>query len=342
MSWTEIKGVEHAGQCIQRWFGNIPFIDDYAQLATWLSNVELYEGDFANSLEALSKRLWLTYLERSIGSNRLTQAIQREGNTLGFKAFVANNLDHHTVYFNTIKAETFIHNLINKVLWKDSFAIHHGEFSHSYQWLAAGDYFGWGHKTSKLFSATGMIQSREPIPHMSAGGAVLNEKVYLWEWLVDSLNAKDKGKVAAAIGQGEPLSLNGHCFTDTFRHANNVHALLREHREDWFLGYYASRRDARLLDNTNRFEQRDFPAMNLSRTKFGGAAGMTKAAVTQTYQALEGQKHGRVDPEEGLYRGAVRVGANKPGPYRIFEFHGILGGAPDTFVPKFPKIEKAK
>ena len=64
--------------------------------------------------------------------------------------------------------------------------------------------------------------------------------------------------------------------------------------------------------------------------------------MTQTYQALEKAKQGHVEPEEGLYRGAVRVDAKKPGPYRSFEFHGILGGAPDTFVPKFPKIEKAK
>lgn len=339
MSWTEIEGIVHAKQCIQRWFGDIPYLDDYAQLATWLSNRELYEGDFAKSLEDLSRRLWNIYLDRG-GSNRLTQAIQIQGGRLGFRSFVANNIDHHTVYFNTIRAETFVQNLINKVLWKDSFAIHHGEFSHSYQWLAAGLYFGWGQKTSALFSATGMIKSKANLPHMTAGGEIVEDRIYLWEWLVDSLNAKDKAKVAKAIGTDENLRLNGHCFTDTFRHANNVHALLLQHKDDWFLGHYASRRNARLLDITARFEQDDFPKLEIGKKKFGGAAGMTKAAVTKTYKALEARKEGKVDPEEGLYRGNVRVGGEKRGPFRLFQFHDIEGGAPDTFVPQYfkPKL----
>lgn len=340
MSWTEITDEDHARQCIQRWFGDVPYLDRYARLAAWLSNVAPYVGSFEQRVEGLSKILWRVYLDHAKGSNRLTQSIQIVGSDFGFKAFVANNLDHHTVYFDTIKAETFINNLIDGVLWKDSFAIHHGEFSHSYQWLAAGLEFGWNQATAELFGGTGRIKSREPIPHMTAGGTVVAETVYLWEWLVDSLNAKDKAKVAHAIGNGELKTLNGHCFTDTYRHANNVHALLLQHKDDWFLGHYASRRNARLMDITARFEQEDFQLLKqqgVSKGKFGGAPAFTKAAVTKNYRAWEERKQGKVAADEGIYRGKLRLGAEKPGPFRIFDFHGILGAAPDTYVAKFEK-----
>jgi hypothetical protein len=178
--------------------------------------------------------------------------------------------------------------------------------------------------------------SQVPIPHMTAKG-VRKERVYLWEWLVDSLNAKDGAGIEKRFNHDE-RTLNGHCFSDTFRHPNNVHTLLKSKEKDWFLGHYACRRDAKLLEISAEYggglsdDDKKILARRVTGDKNKTLRAITQTAVTQKYDAKQSAGHGAIVTNEGMYKGTLRTDADKPGPYRIFDFHGVRGQAPEQFV----------
>jgi hypothetical protein len=70
------------------------------------------------------------------------------------------------------------------VLWKDSFALSHGEYAHSYQWLVAGLMLDWGANTAVYYKNTAGRRSRVPL-FVKDTGHVGFHPANLWEWLVD-------------------------------------------------------------------------------------------------------------------------------------------------------------
>jgi hypothetical protein len=139
-----------------------------------------------------------------------------------------------------------LNNVHNKTLWKDSFGFGHGEFSHSFQWLVAGTLFNWSQKTSELYAGT-VVRSKGDIFYLDGSSPRLGPRP-LWQWLVDSVpDNKPLAKYEQIKGYTpEHVELNGHCLTiKTFRNANWVQSELMNHK-DWFLGFYAARRSARL------------------------------------------------------------------------------------------------
>ena len=197
------------------------------------------------------------------GGNRLTRAIQRVAVEYGFQMYVSNQPNQHVVYIGQVDEEKFLENLKAKILWKDSFGFGHGEFSHSYQWLAIGKMFGWGRTTADLYSKCGEIKSTKAIWILSNKTLVKKEQVSLWQWLVDAVSITEN---QPENQPPEIVKYNQHCFTrETFRNANEVQKVLLDN-SGWFLGYYAKRRsDA--LDTLSKvqLEQEGAPRLNKKR-----------------------------------------------------------------------------
>jgi hypothetical protein len=150
----------------------------YAELLELLSNRPRFEL----ALEQASKEIWIAYnsLDLIDAPNRFTQAICKVGIKLGF---AGNDLRVLTVAAQPLDFGAL---LGGKLLWKDSFALGHGEFAHSYQWLSAGLALNWGSDTARLYQCTKGRSSVMP------GWAKDDDKtklklrpLRLWEYLVD-------------------------------------------------------------------------------------------------------------------------------------------------------------
>jgi hypothetical protein len=238
--WRELQDDNDAKQALKHWFPE-RYDDDLAKFAYWLTTGK----DFESAIEKLSIELWMLFARIQPGSNRLTRTIQKFAGDFGFRSYVNDQSAraNHVVYVDNIDGKTFISNLSNKILWKDSFGFGHGEFSHSYQWLAAGMSFGWGSKTAELYSRTRFRCSEGKQMYVREGPAIVLRRPSLWQWLVDSVGEKQDS--APQGWSSEHRDFVGTCFSNTYRWANSVQTLLRSH-PDWFLGHYAVRRETRL------------------------------------------------------------------------------------------------
>jgi len=150
---TEIASVQDATTRLNEMFrpGGGDGIDPqdtprYAALLDLLSD----HGRFAAALENASAAIWAAYNRDEIRNqpNRYTRAILHVGATLGF---ASGDL---RVLTAAASPQAFGDLLRNRLLWKDSFALGHGEFAHSYQWLAAGLALNWGTNTARLYAET--------------------------------------------------------------------------------------------------------------------------------------------------------------------------------------------
>ncbi|AIF48233.1 hypothetical protein [Dyella japonica] len=189
MSVNEIEGFEEAKRRLTLYFGDGAFksgdLDKASQLLDFLSSKES-RARFTSSLDELSRSIWVAYNNPEImeQSNRFTAAIIRVGAGLGFSC------QENVVFVGALDGRAFGDNLKGKVLWKDSFAVDHGEFSHSYQWLAAGEALGWHTGTADFYKNVAEIRSVAPL-FVIDNGRLAYRRAPLWEYLVDCTNYSD-------------------------------------------------------------------------------------------------------------------------------------------------------
>jgi hypothetical protein len=164
--------------------------DDFPRYASFLALLS-DEMRFEHALEQVSKKIWEAYNHPSLASspNRFTQAICKVGVDLGF---AGGDL---RVLTAAASPEAFGALLEGKLLWKDSFALGHGEFAHSYQWLAAGLALKWGADTGRLYQCTRGRLSVMPGWVKDDNDPKLRLRpIRLWEYLVDCTQWSDKLK----------------------------------------------------------------------------------------------------------------------------------------------------
>lgn len=316
--WGEVTGVGHARRCINHWFGNVADLDDYAKMAFFLTD----EGAMSGALEKVSEDIWRAYLKLS-GSNRLTRAIQIVGAEYGFRCYLQDQGLPHVVYVDQLTKDKFLANVSSKVLWKDSFGFGHGEFSHSYQWLAAGKHFGWKTKTAQLYAGC-VVESVKPL-YFLQNGSILKEKVPLWQWLVDATGLRDKQDMPNEWDE-DHATYAGHCFSSSFRFANTVHAFLAN-KPHWFIGHYANRRNKK-LDELTQLTQ----VVLKKELKDDGYSG--KQIKEKLSKPGPIQRIGLMDKYEnavvgGVYESSFKLKADKsPDWGKTWSFHGIAGEAP--------------
>ncbi|WP_152250036.1 hypothetical protein [Xanthomonas maliensis] len=245
--WVELKSKKHAKDCLEILFPHIENKEEYADIAWFLTE----KGRFESVLEDVSKELWRLFPEMRPGSNRLTRAIREMASRYGFSAYSDNQSfsARHVVYIDNIDGKTFVKNIQDKVLWKDSFGFGHGEFSHSYQWLSIGMNFGWASGTAELYAGTAARSaSGEPI-YVQEGADVIERRVTLWQWLLDCVNEKsENGPTGWTKAHTEKCQ---GCFSNSYRFANSVQSLISRN-PDWLIGYYSKIRGEILNSHRDR------------------------------------------------------------------------------------------
>lgn len=95
-------------------------------------------------------------------------------------------MQENIVFTGALEGREFINYVRDGVLWKDSFAPSHGEFSHSLQWFAAGQALNLGAETAALYKKSGLVYSNsDKMKTRGETGELAEGRQPLWAWLVD-------------------------------------------------------------------------------------------------------------------------------------------------------------
>jgi|GEM_PF-3823336 hypothetical protein len=238
----------------------------YVQLMGLLCGLEGYPS-FEKGLHRISELLWAEYRKPGMQDrpNRYSRSIINLAN--GAFGFMTQD---NVVFAGPLGGAAFGQRVRSKVLWKDSFALGHGEFSHSYQWLTAGLVLNWGVETGQHYANVAGRMSRIPLFTKDSDGMTYRRSP-LWEYLVDCTKRQgwfdNEGRLKAAVNawsqkQTEQQNVQelgarpssyptANALTnETFRSANNVATLAAG--KDWFISFYEARRKAVLAEAQRR------------------------------------------------------------------------------------------
>jgi hypothetical protein len=233
---NEIKSLQDAKERVRDLFGgttasrlsNPTDIDDYAKIAFFLSS----KNEVKTALEEVSKQIWIRYNlpELKQSPNRFSQAIIKYGSDQ-FGFVVQSNV----VFIGALGGPEFMGYVKSGVLWKDTFAPSHGEFSHSFQWFAAGHSLSLGTRIVDLYKRAGSVFSNATdLATRGPDGALLRARQPLWAWLVDCFQP---GELEATVG----TTAKNHVFSKTYRVPNQINSLAIN-KTDWFISLYVDHR----------------------------------------------------------------------------------------------------
>jgi hypothetical protein len=201
-------------------------IANYALIALFLTDTKRVNA----ALEEVSKQIWIRYnlpqLKQS--PNRFSRAIIKYGvDEFGFAA------QENIVFTGALGGREFVSYVRSGVLWKDSFAPSHGEFSHSLQWFAAGQALNLRTSTAALYKKAGSVYSNsDKMKTRGETDAITEARQPLWAWLVDCF---DPGNLTIADDD-----IN-HVFSKKFRQPNQITNLALQ-KTDWFINLYMDHR----------------------------------------------------------------------------------------------------
>jgi hypothetical protein len=125
MKILEVTDAYDAAERLRDFFGDVTYNDQYSQMLALLCDA----GRFREGLDEVSRLIWHAYNRPEIRSsrNRFARAILHVAANFGFVCqdnVVLTAQTNPTAFGNRIR---------DGVLWKDSFALGHGEYAHSYQ-----------------------------------------------------------------------------------------------------------------------------------------------------------------------------------------------------------------
>jgi hypothetical protein len=184
MPIREIENENDAAERLTKFFPPSEYNKEYAALVNLLSRTD----DFTAALESVSREIWISYNSGELVSskNRFTRAVLNLSHQkLGF------NNQMNVVLTDAANPQDFGQLIRDKLLWKDSFAPGHGEFAHSYQWLAGGLTFKWANRTGEMYKAVAGVKSTVPF-FVKDEGPIRLRPAFLWEWLVDCTEYQPK------------------------------------------------------------------------------------------------------------------------------------------------------
>jgi hypothetical protein len=177
MPILEIKNAGDAIERLSEFYGKLKYLKQYAEMLDLLNDPDRFKF----GLREVSKFIWIAYNSDEVQSapNRFTRAIIKVARErFGFSC------QENVVLTAQANPIAFGKRISDCVLWKDSFALGHGEFAHSYQWLTAGLVLKWETNTADYYKATAGQMSNVALFVKDAGGINLR-RAPLWEWLVD-------------------------------------------------------------------------------------------------------------------------------------------------------------
>jgi hypothetical protein len=147
----------------------------FCKIATFLCNT----ADFQQNLTWTSQRVWEKYISiPATTNNRFTRAISLAAEPFGFQMSANQGpLAAHgrPVHIKLVAGDPELgYMLRNRLFWKDSMDIRHGEYTHCLQWLAVAVKFG--QPASAAYAKSGFYK---------ADNAPDDKPVYMWQWLAD-------------------------------------------------------------------------------------------------------------------------------------------------------------
>jgi hypothetical protein len=291
-------------------------IKDYAKIALFLTD----PNAVTSALEEVSKQIWIRYnlpdLKQS--PNRFSRAIIRYGaDVFGFA--VQDNI----VFTGPLKGGEFSNYVRSGVLWKDTFAPSHGEFSHSLQWFAAGVSLRLGERIAALYKKAGSIFSNsDQMATRGDDGNLARGRQPLWAWLVDCFQP---GNLDGQILPGD----NNHVFSKRFRVPNQINSIVLN-KPEWFINLYIDHRKTWLNKVAARGKvmrrtdgETDEPESNLlgimkyQKAAYGTKTDQWKLDDTPSTSKKEIERSGAVF-KKTLVTNTTKAQIEKP-------FHGVEG-----------------
>jgi hypothetical protein len=289
-------------------------INDFARVVWFLTD----NNRVKTALEEVSKQVWIRYNlpELRQSPNRFSQAIIKYGtDQFGFSA------QTNVVFTGALGGPEFLTYVKAGVLWKDTFAPSHGEFSHSFQWLAAGQSLGLGTRTADLYKKAGSVFSNQTtLATRGETGALERARQPLWAWLVDCFQP---GDLDGAIPDDDIY----HVFSKKYRVPNMITGLALN-KSDWFLGLYVDHRKkwlARLAERGKQLratagETAEPDSNLLGIMKYQQTTYPTKTGWTKHTDAPEGAKF---TPSGNVLEKTAYTATEKA--QTAATFHGIPG-----------------
>jgi hypothetical protein len=204
-------------------------LEDYAKIAVFLTDNKRVR----TALETVSAQVWDQYRHWSMekSPNRFSQAIiNYASKRFGFAA------QGNVVFIGPLGGPEFLGYVRDGVLWKDTFAPGHGEFSHSLQWLAAGVALNLDARIVELYKKAGNIFSNRKMYSRDGNTGVLVHAVQpLWAWMVDCFPPTSGEEVLKSDGTDHVFSKKA-C-----RVPNNINTLAST-QIGWFVSAYLTHR----------------------------------------------------------------------------------------------------
>lgn len=179
------------------------FLDGYAQIAAFLCNPGLFEA----ALDQISSQLWDAYCLFNVDTrNRFTRALNKVAAAKGFlyqNQFTLDTTHSKPIGIKLTGADPQLgHMLRNKLFWKDSMDLEHGEHSHSLQWLAIAQGIVTEQKNSpkiaELYAETGNFRARPK--HEKTERSLL-----MWQWVADCFPTSLSSLATSTFVNGETL-----------------------------------------------------------------------------------------------------------------------------------------
>ncbi|AUT75254.1 MULTISPECIES: LirA/MavJ family T4SS effector [Paraburkholderia] len=176
------------------------YLEDFGKIAHFLCDTE----NFKRELNAVSVDMWNAY--RAFNPqmrNKFTRAMGVVARSMNFRfenRFTANTAPNAPIGIMLIGGDPQLgYMLRNKLFWKDSMDLRHGEHAHSLQWLAIAKWGGTVTAAADLYALT--ADYRAP----SKDDRAPDRSMILWQWLTDCFPSDMKRLATSSFLNNETL-----------------------------------------------------------------------------------------------------------------------------------------
>ncbi len=177
------------------------YLQGYATIAAFLCNTQAFQA----AMTQVSSELWDVYRKFASNTrNKFTRALNRVAASYGFdfqNRFVVNTNNTRPIGIKLIGGDPQLgYMLRNKLFWKDSMDLRHGEHSHSLQWLAiAQANTALTTSVANLYSKTGAFRAS------SKGDKKGERSLLMWQWIADCFPSDMSNLATEQFLNGETL-----------------------------------------------------------------------------------------------------------------------------------------
>lgn len=194
--WVSGKGAETASHAQKD-----DYLNGYATIAAFLCDNARFEA----ALDQVSRQLWDAYcLFNPDTRNKFTRALNKVAKGAGFdyqNRFSADTTGTKPIGIRLVGGDPQLgYMLRNKLFWKDSMDLRHGEHSHSLQWLAiAQGNPGLVPTAADLYSEAGNFRAASKSDRKG------ERSMLMWQWIADCFPSNMKRLASEVFLNGETL-----------------------------------------------------------------------------------------------------------------------------------------